>query len=162
MSHSLLVPLCSSLRCTLSGIRSPRNSTDLGGEKSNTDDTSNAIYQDQNPQSGGSAGKVYDLDAPGAKPTSADGNTYRVRTNYYAYATLLDGRPISTNYYYYVRASCKKTSSGLQFASDVAGDNQVGPNRPRAAKPPKPVAMTSTLPRSHIEKFQCEGKKRQS
>jgi hypothetical protein len=40
---------------------------------------------------------------------------------------LPDGTPIGSNFTFYVRISCKKTSSGIQFINDVAGDNQVGP-----------------------------------
>jgi hypothetical protein len=43
----------------------------------NSDDTSAPAFQDQNPQSGGSNGKVCDLDAPGYTPP--DSNTYRLR-----------------------------------------------------------------------------------
>jgi hypothetical protein len=100
------------------------NSTDSGGEVTNADDTSDPSFRDDDPQSGGSDGKVYDLDAPGIHPP--DGNKYRLRTNFYDYATLPDGTRISSNYYFYVRLSCTKTSSGYQFVNDVTGDNQTG------------------------------------
>jgi hypothetical protein len=91
------------------------------------DDTSKTAFRDDNPQSGSSNGRVYDLDAPTVAPVSIDGNTYRVRLNFYAYATLGDGiTRISPAYYFYVRLSCTRTAFGYQFVSDVSGDNQVG------------------------------------
>lgn len=104
------------------------DSTDTGGELSNHPDTSDPSLQDQNPQSGGSAGKVYDLDAPGLRP-STNGNTYRIRDNFYVWATLADGTTsVSSNYYFYVRESCKWVSAfpNYQFVNDVSGDNQTG------------------------------------
>jgi len=89
-------------------------------------DTSLDFVQDENPQSGTSKGKVYDLDAPGQHPPSIDGNTYRMRVNFSTYAVLPDGTAISPTYNFYVRLSCKLTSSGFQFVNDVAGDNQIG------------------------------------
>src|SRR5205807_2481880 len=78
------------------------NSTRTGGV-TNQDDTAQAQGRDDNPQSGGSEGKVYDVDAPGATPPNVDGNTYRYRGNFYAYAALPDGTKISSNYNFYVR-----------------------------------------------------------
>jgi hypothetical protein len=102
------------------------NSTSVTGASPNSDDTSAPPFQDRDPQSGGSAGKVYDVDAPRANPPGVDGNTYRYRTNFYTYAALPDGTRLSPNYNFYVRLSCKKTASGNQFVNDVAGDNQIG------------------------------------
>ncbi|HLH09410.1 MAG TPA: hypothetical protein VKW78_19385 [Terriglobales bacterium] len=95
------------------------------GSSSNEDDTSSPTYRDDNPQSGGSAGKVYDLDAPGKGDIPADGNVYRYRGNFYAYATLADGTRISPYYNYFVRVSCKNTGSGPQFDNSLPGDNTV-------------------------------------
>ena len=104
-----------------------RNSTSTGGLPPNTDDTSNSNLRADNPQSSNPVGNVYDLDAPGAQPPNVDGNTYRIRTNFYAYAALPDGTTISSqNYNFYVRVSCTKTASGYQFVNDVPGDNQIG------------------------------------
>ena len=103
-----------------------QNFTKIAGV-SNEDDTSLPALRDDNPQSGGSGGKVYDLDAPGQSPQQVDTNTYRYRGNFYAYATLPDGTRISPYYGYYVHVSCRKTSSGFQFIKDVANDNQIGP-----------------------------------
>jgi hypothetical protein len=95
----------------------------------NEDDTSSPTFRDDNPQSGVSTGKVYDLDAPGEAPQQVDTNTYRYRGNFYAYATatLPNGTRISPYYTYYVRVSCRKTTSGFQFINDVTNDNQIAP-----------------------------------
>jgi hypothetical protein len=87
---------------------------------------SHAAYRDDNPQSGGSSGKVYDVDSPGKTGLPVDNNTYRYRGNFYAYAALPDGTRISPFYNYYVRVSCKRTTSGYQFANDFTGDNTIG------------------------------------
>ena len=101
------------------------NSTKTGG-LTNQDDTADPAGRDDDPQSGGSAGKVYDVDAPGPDPPNVDGNTYRYRGNFYAYAALPNGTKISPNYNFYVRVSCTKTSSGYQFVNDIPNDNQIG------------------------------------
>jgi hypothetical protein len=96
--------------------------------KTNYDDTSkDPTVHDDDPQSGGSAGKVYDIDGPGIFPNQPDGITYRYRGNYYAFAALPDGTRISPFYNYFVRVSCKLTASGYQSVNDVPGDNQIGP-----------------------------------
>jgi len=105
------------------------NSTNTGG-LTDKDDTSQPPGRDDDPQSGMSAGKVYDLDAPGTNNPNVDGNTYRYRGNFYAYATIPDGTPtgirISPNYAFYVHISCTKTASGFQFVNDVPNDNKIG------------------------------------
>ena len=95
-------------------------------EPANYDDTSDPEYQDQDPQSGGSNGKVYDLDVPTLG--APDNNTYRLRVNFYTYAALANGTIISPYYYFYARLSCTTTTgtSVYQFGSDVSGDNQIG------------------------------------
>ena len=70
------------------------NSTNTGGV-TNVDDTSQPPYRDDDPQSGGSAGKIYDVDAPGPDNLPIDGNTYRYRGNFYACAASPDGTRIS-------------------------------------------------------------------
>lgn len=105
------------------------NSTDAGGERGpNVDDTSPSNFLDVNPQSGGSAGKVYDLDGPSLAPASFDGNVYRYRTNFSADATLSDGSIASPSpgYFFYVRFSCQLVGPGYVFVNDVPGDNQIG------------------------------------
>jgi len=102
-----------------------RNSTQTGGV-TNFDDTSDPALRDDDPQSGNSGGKVYDLDAPGIGPPNVDGNTYRYRGNFYEFAALSDGTVISSQFTFYVRVSCKKTASGYQVVNDVPNDNQIG------------------------------------
>jgi hypothetical protein len=104
------------------------NSTEDPGaeEPAGYDDTSALSFQDQDPQSGGSGGKVYDLDAPGYHPPAIDGNTYRLRVNFSTFASLPDGTVISPPYNFYVRLSCQWLSPGMAFGTDVAGDNQIG------------------------------------
>ena len=101
------------------------NSGDVGGEKANVDDTSLSAYRDDDPLSGGSGGKVYDLDAVGTFPPVGT-DIYRVRVNFVTYATLGDGRKITPNYSFYSRSSCQHPSSGWAFSTGIAGDNQVG------------------------------------
>ncbi|MGH9734949.1 MAG: hypothetical protein ACRD8A_10215 [Candidatus Acidiferrales bacterium] len=100
------------------------NSTYTGEPKTpGEDDTSFAEYQDQDPQSGGSSGKIYDYDDAGIDPTGT-GTPYRLRFNYTVYAATSDGTIVSTQSSFYVRMSCEGTSNGgYQFATDVAGDN---------------------------------------
>jgi hypothetical protein len=81
---------------------------------------------DSNPQSGGSNGKVYSVDAPGIGPSLADGNTYRARLNFFAWGELPDVTAVSPNYSFYLRVSCQKTANGFVFINDVPGDNQIG------------------------------------
>ena len=88
------------------------------------DDTSDPALRDDNPQSGGSGGKVYDLDAPGYQPP--DVNEYRVRLNFYAWAALPDGTRVSPYLNYYVRLSCAWTGTQFVFRNDVSNDNQIG------------------------------------
>lgn len=99
------------------------------------DDTSVPQLYDWNPHSCGptvgacSAGKVYDVDAPGLDPYN---NTaaLRMRVNFREYATLDDGvTPVSPNLYFYVRMSCLTDSAGQHnnFNMDYSsqGDNQI-------------------------------------
>ena len=88
------------------------------------DDTSNPSFRDDNPQSGGSGGRVYDLDAPGI--SSPDLNTYRLRSNFYAWAALPDGTRVSPFYNYYIRVSCAWNGAQYVFRNDVPNDNQIG------------------------------------
>jgi hypothetical protein len=89
-----------------------------------TPDTSDLTLEDNDPQSGGSAGIVYDLDAPGLGTTSSDpvNTLLRVRTNFREWATL-NGVPISYDFLWCSRISVIKSSSGDRLATDVAGDN---------------------------------------
>jgi hypothetical protein len=71
---------------------------------------------------------VYLMDAPGMYAENVDGNVYRGRWNFLAYAELPDGTVVSPDYYFYVRVSCQRTSTGVQFVNDpnIPGDNQIG------------------------------------
>ena len=86
-----------------------------------TNDTSDPSLEDTDPQSGGSAGKVYDLDAPGRKPATSE--IWRKRMNFFENAQLPDGTYVATEVPFYVRLSCVWHSGGNTFATDVTGDN---------------------------------------
>ena len=90
-------------------------------------DTSDPAFRDDDPQSGGSAGKVYDLDAPGIGTTANDpANTIlRVRTNFRQWATL-NGVPVSYDFLWYSRVSVIKSDSGDNLSPDISGDNTSG------------------------------------
>ncbi len=90
------------------------------------DDTSLAKYRDDNPQSGGSAGKIDDLDAPGIGGVPV-GAIYRIRTNYREWAVLNSpALVVSPDLYWFSRVSVVGTSTGDQLKSDVSGDNIAG------------------------------------
>jgi len=90
-------------------------------------DTSDPTIRDDDPQSGGSSGKVYDLDAPGiGSTTSTPLNTIsRRRTNFRQWATVGSNR-VSADLQWFERISIIKTSSGDQLKNDLSGDNTVG------------------------------------
>lgn len=89
--------------------------------------------EDVDPQSGGSNGKVYDLDAPGFPPFEPD-VVYRWRANFAEYAVLdkLDSNSsiVSDQLPAYTRYSCKGISPPVFLSADdpaaVSGDNQAG------------------------------------
>jgi len=89
-------------------------------------DTSDPSLRDDNPQSGGSNGIVYDLDAPSLSTGSSPINTLlRVRTNFRQWATL-NGVPVSYDFLWFSRISVIKTNSGDTLATDVSSDNVAG------------------------------------
>ena len=92
------------------------------------DDTSDPAIRDDDPQSGTSGGKIYDLDTPGVKNGNSFQSVYRYRVNFSEYATLPAGTVISTApLNYYVRLSCRFDASGnASLDTSVAGDNQIG------------------------------------
>jgi hypothetical protein len=105
--------------CTLVSSQGPR------------DDTSLYPLYDWDPQSGGSAGKVYDTDEPGIKPQSGDtvNHVYHYRANFYQYAqTTINGvvRTVSSNLNWCARVSYLKTSGGSQLSTTISGDNIAG------------------------------------
>ena len=117
--HRQLLGLTVYDTCTLTQTRGP------------ADDSSNFLLRDDDPQSGGSAGKVYDTDEPGIEPTSSDpvNHVFHFRANFYEYATTtINGatRTVSGNLNWFSRVSYLKTSNGSQLSNDIGGDNIAG------------------------------------
>ena len=104
------------------------STTENCGITAGQDDTSNSMLLDTDPQSGGSAGKVYDLDAPGVTGSMVPYNsTRRLRVNFQEYATDAAGNAVSSAFNYFIRVSCTADPSGnVSWANDVANDNQLG------------------------------------
>ncbi len=108
----------------------------LGGCKSTTipqcsispDDTNGGAIRDDDPQSGGSCGKVYDLDASGiaSKPANSVGNILRRRTNFHQWSTVDDGMRVSTDYIWYAWVSILKTATGDVLSATVINNNVAG------------------------------------
>jgi hypothetical protein len=77
-----------------------------------TDDT-REDFRDDDPQSGGSGGKIYDVDAPGCLINAPDANEImRYRVNFRVCAIWWDGANYircSPRYYWYIRSSYKAT-----------------------------------------------------
>ncbi len=98
------------------------NMTLLGGACASRDDPSG--LRDDDPQSGGSQGKVYDLDFPRIQTVSGAplGVIGRFRINFRQWAEV-DGIKVSADFEWFSRVSIIKTSSGDQLATDVPGDN---------------------------------------
>lgn len=97
--------------------------------QSNAPDDSDPTFRDDDPQSGGSSGKIYDLDAPGTGSTSQTpiNGIRRRRVNYRQWATLGNsGAKVSSDFTWYTRVSIIKTSNGDQLRTDVTGDNVAG------------------------------------
>lgn len=92
-------------------------------------DTSDQVLRDDNPRSGGSSGKVYDLDAPGIGTTGSApiGRIVRTRVNFRQWATIsgTDNR-VSADLQWFSRQSIMKTSTGDVLRTDVPGDNIAG------------------------------------
>jgi hypothetical protein len=89
-----------------------------------TGDTSPPQFEDKDPQSGGSNGKVYDLDAPGVAP--AVSQVGRIRYNFFENAQLPDGTYVANEVGFYVRVSCNWGSAGNSFRNEISGDNTLG------------------------------------
>jgi hypothetical protein len=95
----------------------------------NCDDTSLPSYRDDDPQSGGSGGKVYDWDSPGTGNSSNAevGHIRRKRSNYREWAELSNGMKVSGDLYWFSRVSVYKSqSSGDLLKTDISGDNIAG------------------------------------
>jgi hypothetical protein len=97
--------------------------------QSNVPDDSPSEFRDDDPQSGASGGKVYDLDGPATGSTSQTpiNGIRRRRVNYRQWATLgANGAKLSNDFSWYTRMSIIKTSNGDQLRMDVTGDNVAG------------------------------------
>ena len=97
---------------------------------SSNPDPSAPEYRDDDPQSGGSGGKVYDSDGPGITLTVLDPNApidsiARNRTNFRQWATI-DGAKCSNDLMWFTRLSIKKTLIGENLEANVPGDNVAG------------------------------------
>jgi hypothetical protein len=95
-------------------------------------DDSDPRNRDDDPQSGGSNGKVYDLDVP-AVGTTNSANVVRVRFNFLEYSVLASDSSKTQigTLNWFSRSSCKldpndPTGTTAVFSADVAGDNQAG------------------------------------
>ena len=88
-------------------------------------------YSDLDPQSGGSNGKVYDLDGPGIGSIASDppNSIFRERQNFRQWATLAgSGVRVSDNLEWFSCVSIIKppTGEGDATRNDVTGDNTAG------------------------------------
>jgi hypothetical protein len=95
--------------------------------KDNVADGVEPLLEDLNPQSGGSNGKIYDLDAPGfgSAPSDPPGYIYRKRVNFNQWVTLPDGvTQVSNNLLWYSRLSIVTSTNGDQAQQDIPNDNQ--------------------------------------
>lgn len=91
------------------------------------DDTSATSNEDEDPQSGGSMGKVYDWDTPGKQNGNSANSVYRFRANFSEYAVANGVTVSAAPVNFYVRVSCKFDASGNpSLDTTVAGDNQAG------------------------------------
>jgi len=94
----------------------------------NQPDTSFSGFRDDNPQSGGSNGKVYDFDAPGISPgpDAPVGSIVRRRVNFIQYTTIGNITLGDSFLNWFARESVIKTSTGDQLLNDISGDNTIG------------------------------------
>ena len=87
-------------------------------------------YSDLDPQSGGSNGKVYDLDGPGVGSNASDppNSIFRERQNFRQWATLVgSGARVSDNLEWFSCVSIIKPSAGRDaIIGDVITDNTAG------------------------------------
>jgi hypothetical protein len=101
------------------------NSLDLGSG----DDTSSSVYRDDDPQSGASAGKIYDLDLPGSGALSmAPSNTIiRCRQNFKEWAEY-DGVRCSEKKEWFTRQSYKRTGNSNSGTAESGTNNTLTDN----------------------------------
>jgi hypothetical protein len=93
-------------------------------------DTSDPGTRDDDPQSGGSKGVVYDLDAPGINNMVSPQTAY-LRMNFTEYAVLDDARnniTVSNSFPWFTRVSCgmDENNASIVFLLNDANDNLVG------------------------------------
>ena len=99
-------------------------------------DTSSDDFLDVDPQSNGSQGKVYDLDAPGFNIPDAfsSGTIIRIRTNFTQWLSVFQNNGetpqkvrVSDNIYWFHRLSLSRnTGIGTSVINDVNNDNVLG------------------------------------
>lgn len=108
------------------------NMTLIGGSGPFEDTTIDPTLRDDDPQSGGSNGKVYDLDAPGIGnvPANPEGTILRTRINFRQWAVVGFGTAsevrVSGDLFWFSRISVVKVSFGDLLRNDVTGDNIAG------------------------------------
>ncbi|MCI0350762.1 MAG: hypothetical protein L0Z53_15160, partial [Acidobacteriales bacterium] len=114
------------LRRHLLGAKTFANTTEVDNQVPR-DDTTDPIGRDDDPQSGGSQGRVYDLDAPGAGFTSdaPNGLIFRFRANFREWAEV-NGVRVSGDMFWFSRVSVERTSAGAVLRTDIGGDNVAG------------------------------------
>ncbi|MEE8583845.1 MAG: hypothetical protein V3T83_03235 [Acidobacteriota bacterium] len=101
-------------------------------QTNNALDTSDTDFRDDDPQSGGSMGRVYDLDSPGARllPPAGILEERRQRLNAVQWAVLDNeqGPKASVDLHWFSRISVKMDVffGRLVLSEDVPGDNQAG------------------------------------
>jgi hypothetical protein len=112
-----------------------RDQTEVTTVPPNTDDTSDSRLRDDDPQSGNSRGKIYDLDSPGFSANAPEGTIIRKRGNFTQYATIqvyqggnLVQAKCSSDLKWYTALSIRKTSTGdvLHTQPEVIDDNKAG------------------------------------
>jgi hypothetical protein len=111
-------------------------------------DTSQPVFRDDNPQSGNSGGKVYDLDAPGigTDETRPANFILRDRTNFRQYATFTEDQQemkVSANFPWFSRISIQKHKSGDVLYTDVNNDNMAGEGATNVTWNLEPPSFTS-------------------
>ena len=93
-----------------------------------TSDTSANSLRDDLPQSGGSMGRVYDLDAPGRGLNTGDldGTIRRIRQNFEQWAVLdtANGPRVSDTLEWTSRISIRKDGAAIVLHEDVPNDNK--------------------------------------
>ena len=102
----------------------PPNGNTTSADQMAGNDTSDAVIRDDDPQSGGSAGKIYDYDSPGLSAlwTTVPNRISRFRVNFKFWASY-DGTRCSLKEPWYTRQSYKLTGSTDQGRVTAATAN---------------------------------------